>query len=81
MRALNVDQVSQSKVLNFEQLAQRLSAPQTVCAALKLLSRSFEELQYPNLNGVAPVDKVTTIEAQNHLEAGRTVIRWVQPQL
>jgi HEPN domain-containing protein len=81
MRALNVEQVSQRAVPDFEQLGQPQTAPHAVRADLKLLSRSFEESQYPDLNGVPPVDRVTTSEAQYHLEACRRVLAWVRPQL
>lgn len=63
------------------QLGRTVGAPSNVEQDLTVLFPIFSLTRYPDALNVPPIDAIGEIDAREHVDAARRVLRWVLPQL
>lgn len=77
---IEIMQTDPARTHDVRQLGRSVSAPANIEQDLTALFPIFSLTRYPDALNVPPVDAVGALDAREHVDAARRVLRWVLPQ-
>ena len=83
LKALWIEQTGRdpARTHDVRQLGRSVGSPVVIEQDLTVLFSIFSLTRYPDALNVPPVDAVGEVDAREHVDAARRVLRWVLPQL